>query len=246
MKKDLLSKIPWKLIIICVVGIGVALGSLQYQKKWLAEHKETVLMPVVEKSIQQNAIIGQDAVEMKPVKVGAVDPSAVRSLQDILGKVAVTPMVPGEQVRRDKLASTDYLLNPGESLVCIKTDRPDAVLAGQINPGKYVNVVWLQSQNNPPQVLASRAKIIALLDESMNPVNSTTSGVTTQSIVSQVVPGQQKPIPKYALLKVKESESYDFVRPLSGGFVSLIEVPGDPAVQQPQQPQGAQQQQDNP
>jgi Flp pilus assembly protein CpaB len=223
-------KIPWKLMVIGVVGICVALGSLQYQKKWVSEHKETVLVPVVEKNIPQNSIIKQDDVAMKPVKISAVDPQAERTLQDILGKVTVSPMAPGEQVRRNKITTTEYLLSLGESLVCIKTEKPESVLSGKINPGKYVNVIWLQNQNSPPQMLANRAKIVALLDDNMQPVN--TADGQTQSIVTQVVPGQQKATPKYALLKVKESESYDFVRPLSGGFVSLIEVPAEQPLHQ--------------
>ncbi|OPY63686.1 MAG: hypothetical protein A4E56_00409 [Pelotomaculum sp. PtaU1.Bin065] len=232
MKKSYISKIPWKPVIIGIIGIGVAFGSLHYQKKWLSTHQDTVLMPVVEKKIEQNTIIDNFSVEMKPVKKGAIDPLSVQSMQEILGKLAVSELVPGEQVRRDKLASPDYLLNPGEALVCVRTEKPEEVLAGQLTPGKRVNVVWLQNQNNPPQILARNAKVVSLSNENLQAVNTSTTSSVSQGIVSQVVPGQLT-VPKYVLLKVKESESYDFARPLSGGFVSLVEVPAGSAMETP-------------
>ncbi|ABO49362.1 SAF domain protein [Desulforamulus reducens MI-1] len=214
-----LKKIPLKTIFIVLVGIGVTAGSVGQLQTWVDTHQEKVKVPVVKQKVTQYSMIGPGMIEMQDKLKLAADPYAVKTLQEIEGKVAVTDLIPGEQIRPDKLANTDILLQPGEAFVTVRIEKPEQALAGQIRANSIVNVMWTAGPNSPSSVLAEKARVMSLMDEGLKPVH-------TASVFQGVVTNAtgQAPIPKYVMLKVKERESYEFTRPLTGGFILLSEV----------------------
>ncbi|WP_459908242.1 CpaB family protein [Desulfotomaculum defluvii] len=186
---------------------------------WVDTHQEKVKVPVVMQKVPQYSIIGPGMIEMQDKLKLATDPYAIKTLQEIEGKVAVTDLIPGEQIRSDKLANTDILLQPGEAFVTVRIEKPEQALAGQIRANSIVNVMWTAGPNSPSSILAEKARVMTLLDEGLKPVHTASifQGVVTNA-------AEQAPIAKYVMLKVKERESYEFTRPLTGGFILLSEV----------------------
>ncbi len=213
-------KVPWKTLIVLIIGLVAAVGSLQFQKQWVAANQETVQVPVPAHKISANTIIKPEDLAQKKYIKAALNDNVVVNAQKVIGKAAVTDLYPGELILKTKLKEKLQVLGPGEVFVTVKADSLEQVLGGNICRNMVVDVIYTEETEKPPVLLAENAVVVSVLDENgkamSEPVN------VAQAAVSGIT-GRDK-TPKYIMLKVKRNESYEFTRPLNGGHILITQV----------------------
>lgn len=205
---NVLKKLPIKHILILGLAIAMIIGSTKYLKEWVANNQETVSLPVPAHVIYAGQVITPGDLTIRKFLKAAQEPLSVQNTTEINGMVAASDLYPMEQIRVDKLVASQNVLNTGEAYVSIKADSLEQVLGGQIRPNMQVDVYHVVNLENAPTLLAKDAVI---------------SGVVGAS--GKVTPVENDPpVPKWVILKVKESDSSNFTRPIMGGKVFLSQT----------------------
>jgi len=207
-------------LIVIIIGLATAIGSLQYQKQWVAENQEMVSIPVPAHKITANTVIQpSDLTEKKYIKA-ALGADVMINPHKIIGKAAVTDLYPGELILKNKLKPDIQVLNPGEVFVTVKADNLEQILGGNICRNMIVDVIYTEDSEKPPVLLAENAVVVAVMDENGK---SMIEPVAVAQAAVQGITGRERP-PKYIMLKVKRQESYEFTRPLNGGHILITQV----------------------
>lgn len=210
MVKTKLPKIPWnyaKYLIVIVAGLASFYFSMHYMRSWVSTHQDMVTLPVPARHISPGETVGTGDITSRQFVKLAVDPAAAASSSDVVGKVTVTDLFPGEQIRKDKLIDQSDALKPEEAFVSVKTDKLEAILSGRLRPNMLVDVLCAEDKVNPPPppvILAENALVMAVTEEAAG--------------------NGQKSNTRYVLLKVKKQESYNFTKPLTGGQIYFVQV----------------------
>jgi len=213
---------PWKTLLIILVGAGAAYGSLTYQQQWTAEHQEKISVPVPAHKIETNHVIETGDLITKTVLKASLETNDVTAVDQIVGMAAKIELYPNELILREKLESATQVLKPGEVLVTVKAENLEEILGGRIRPNMLVDVLFTANVDAPPAILAERARVIATLTQDGKPVNSE---ITAKAAITNVTGNSTQP--KLILLKVKRNESYNFTKPLNGGHVLITQVGED-------------------
>lgn len=212
MVKPKLPKIPWnyvKYFIVIAAGLASFYFSMHYMRAWVSTHQDMVSIPVPARNISPGETIGAGDIVGKQFVRLAVDPVTVANSSDVVGKVAVTDLFPGEQIREDKLINQSDTLKPGEAFVSVKTDKFEAVLSGRLKSNMLVDVLCADEKvapPSPPVILAENALVMAVTNENVENAEGQKAGT------------------RYVLLKVKKQESYNFTKPLTGGQIYFVQI----------------------
>lgn len=243
------STIPWKTIIIILIGLTTAVWSAVYLRSWVSTHQEMISVPVPAHDIASGTIVAAGDLTTRQFVKQAFDPMACSDIQEIVGKMAVVDLYAGEMIRRDKMIPPVYALNPDEVFVTVKANKLESVLGGKLQVNMVVDVLFNAGSENPPVLLGSDALVVSITNE---------QSAAGQSLEQQLQQQGANTLPLYVMLKIKKSESFNFARPLSGGEVYLVQkgwrqqVPESPqqgqeqTEQLQQQPEGEPQQLEQP
>lgn len=191
-----------------LIVIAVTIPATKYQREWVANNQETISLPVPAHVIYAGHVITPGDITIRKFLKAAQEPTSIQDTTEITGRVAASDLYPMEQIRADKLVPPENILNTGEAYVSIKADSLEQILGGQIQPNMQVDVYHVVDLENAPVLLAKSAIV---------------SGIVGAS--GSVTPTQNDPpVPKWVLLKVKETECANFTRPVMGGKVFLSQT----------------------
>lgn len=226
---------------IILVGIAVALFSVSYLTDWVKQNQETVTVPVPAHRINAGQVIQVGDLTAKKLVKAALEPDIAANTAEVVGKVSVLDLLPGEPVMKAKLIPPEGSMRSDEAMVAVRIDQLESALGGTVKPNMLVDVIYIADKDRPPVIMAEKASVMSVLAEGGSTVNVPQTGLT-----GLAEGGQQL---RYVVLKVKRNESFEFVRPLTGGHVLLAhvgyaaagEVPTQPEPEdQPVEPQDAQ------
>lgn len=132
----------WPLLLSIVCGLGIAVfGAYQYQE-YVQTHRETVKVIVASHNIMPYSVITPADLTEKQVVQGMEVPDAVVSADEAVGKIALTLLYGGEQIRRDKLGTKE--LHQDRQIVGVNINVARAA-GGWLRPGDLVDVWWVPS-----------------------------------------------------------------------------------------------------
>ena len=137
----------WAIIIAIVLGLlAVVLTNVYFRQKEAQLRVATKPVLVAAKQISKGAVIDYNMLAFKVMPVKFTQPGALRSRQLAVGKTALVPIMPGEQILATKLATPGAGLTlagktpPGKRAFTITFD-PAAAVGGMIRPGDHVDVL---------------------------------------------------------------------------------------------------------
>lgn len=197
----------------------------------MTQHQETVQIPVPAYRISANSIIHAGDLTQKKYIKAALSSNVITNSEEIIGKATVTDLFPGELILKDKLKSDTQVLQAGEVFVTVRTENLEQILGGNICRNMMVDVLYTDGPEKPPIVLAESAVVAAVLDEKGS---SMTAPVNIAQAAMNGIAGTDKP-PKFIILKVKRTESYEFTRPLNGGHILITQISEETNSNQPNQ-----------
>lgn len=176
-----------KLLLILAVIIGLAAAGgiylfLDNMKKTYEANGNFVKVVVAHQRIPARTQITAQMIELKELPEKYINERAAVDSKEVVGKIAKSDILPGEQVLRDKLAkdkeTTDglsYLLQTGKRAVTVAVNEVSG-LAGLVRPGDRVDVLGTfdiqgavgQEKSSITTLLIQNVDILST-DQSTNP-----------------------------------------------------------------------------
>ncbi|NPV73703.1 MAG: Flp pilus assembly protein CpaB [Pelotomaculum sp.] len=158
------------LILAVIVGLAAAGGTYVYLdnlKKSYVISGDFTRVAVARQRIPARTRITAQMIELKDIPAKYINELAAVSPEEIVGKIAKSEILPGEQILRDRLAqgssATDglaFMLQPGKRAVTVAVNEVSG-LAGLIKPGDRVDVVGtFDLQGAPGQEKSSITSIL--------------------------------------------------------------------------------------
>lgn len=138
--------------IVVVFALAVAGGSFFYMQK-LSKDKQAAIATmknvevyVAAQAIPPRTIVEPQMIATKQIPQAVVTPETVTVQKDVLGKVTITTILPGETLVKPKLAEKGagmglaFIVPPGKRAFTITVDNITGVV-GLIKPGDFVDVI---------------------------------------------------------------------------------------------------------
>jgi pilus assembly protein CpaB len=119
--------------------------------------------------IAERKVVTADAIELREIVGSAVHPAAARRIADVVNRVAVAPIYPGEQVLASKLAPAgisvglSYILPRDKRALTLAVNEVIGV-AGFVYPGDRVDVVGTVTENDESftKIILQNVEVVAL------------------------------------------------------------------------------------
>lgn len=156
-----------KLLITALILALVATTLVYFYLDKIKEENQriepTEMIVIAKMTIEPRTTITTDMVELREVKTSSIKQSAVRSVDDVIGKIAKERIYSEEPVIPERLADSiyqkehlAYSIPKGYRAIALQYD-PVMGVGGFIQPGDYVDVVGnYDSTHNPTNEDASR------------------------------------------------------------------------------------------
>lgn len=190
------------LILAVAVGLALAVFATKQMMTYVNTHRETVRVPVPAHNIAPYTVIGSGDLTWREVVKGGEDPGAVRDPGEAVGKIALSPLYKGEQIRKERLGDAELLA--GRQVVSVSVDLGRCV-GGTIKPGDLADVWWVDDSSTPGlgwTLVASDAVVLDVRDSSGKSVVPAEAGLV-QALGADVAPAGP---PAVAVLAVKEAD----------------------------------------
>lgn len=133
-------------VILALLAAGVGYLYLQDAVE-KADPLEKAPVVLAKAAIPEKTLIKREMVEQVQVPVDFIHPRALRSLDDVIGKIAREQIVAGEQVLRDRIVQTGeaksglcYQIPPGKRAFTVAVDEVAAV-GWHLKPGDHVDIL---------------------------------------------------------------------------------------------------------
>ncbi|MCL6639340.1 MAG: SAF domain-containing protein [Firmicutes bacterium] len=151
------------LLTALVVGLAVALVSAKYLYTYVNTNKEMTRVPVPAYNIPPYTVITPQDITWKEVVKGAEEPGTISDPSEAAGKISLSTLYQGEQIRRERLADAGLLLN--RQVLSINVDVTRCV-GGALKMGDLVNVWWVIDPSQPTgwQLAAADAVVLDIRD----------------------------------------------------------------------------------
>jgi len=239
------------LVIAIVAGLAVALLSAKYLYVYVNTNKEMTRVPVPARNIAPYMVIEQQDVTWKEIVKGAEEQGCISDPSEAVGKISLSPLYQGEQIRRERLADASLL--SGKQVVSINVDVARCV-GGALKMGDLINVWWVIDPNLPSgwQLAAVDAVVLDIRDSSGKSLLAQQTPI--QSLAAGVSPAPSAP-PAVAIIAVRaqdisrvvggaspKSQNAVLVKKYAPGGDEVYNVPVQQTTQQQQQQQQQRQQ----
>lgn len=211
-------KIPWTLILAVVVGLIIAGVSSYYLFRYASSRQVTDQVPVPNRDILAYEEITSKDLVWRTIPSGGFEPGAAKTPEEVVGKIALTTLYKGEQVRLERLTDRAKF-NVNQQLVTVNIDLTRSG-GGNIKSGDLVDVYWLESNQIPGSLVARDAVVISLQDAQGRLVTGQAGG----SGISLTPEGQTPPLPAAVTLAVKPEEVGLIVRGAWGENKNVVLV----------------------
>lgn len=158
------------------VAIALTLGAMAafMAARWITGAQTSgAKVVVVEQPIEAGKAIKADQIKIIDWPTSSVPREASNRTTDVVGRIALVPMIPGEPVLPGKLAPINAtgglssIIPEGKRAITVKVNEVVAV-AGFALPGSYVDVlVSGNDENGQPfaRTVLSRVKVLAVAQE---------------------------------------------------------------------------------
>ena len=164
--------------VLPVVAVAMALittlavvAYLQSMRKQVAEEAPAQMETAVFAAthVAERKVLTADALELREVPASAVHPAAARRIDEVVNRVAIAPIYPGEQVLTSKLAPVgvsvglSYVLPKDKRALTLAVNEVIGV-AGFVFPGDHVDVVGTVRENEASftKIILQNVEVVAL------------------------------------------------------------------------------------
>lgn len=186
------KKVPWRLIMVLLFGLGVSVSSWLFLQNYLAKNQKTEVIAVPVIDIPPFTTITSEFITKRTILAGAREPNAVVNAQELIGKIPKTTLYKGEQVRRERLGEA---AETGRYEVTINVDP---VRANGVKPGDVVDLYYEPNETTPGALLAADLIVKAVRDTNGNELGAQpqvpTQAPKTISMVALSVPPDKAPV----------------------------------------------------
>lgn len=212
------KKIPLTLVAAIVIGLVVAGASSLYLFRYASSQQPTDRAPVPNRDILAYEEITLKDLEWRTIPAGGFEPGAAKTPEEIVGKIAMTTLYKGEQIRLERLTGRAEF-DASQQLIAVNVDLTRSG-GGNINPGDLVDVYWLEGGQVPGSLVARDAVVISVRDAQGRLIAGQAGG----SGISLLPEGQTPPLPAVATLAVKPAEVGLTVRGAWGDSANIVLV----------------------
>ena len=183
-------------LLLAIIGTVMLVNYVGGADRRALEGTKSTDVVVVQKAIAAGTPVSAfgDAVKVKQIPANMMSSGAIASLQDVMSKVASTPMLPGDQVTDTRLASeqayagTGVVTVPDTMQQLSFTVTADRVVGGQLKPGEtaalflsYNQGVDPGSQSSPATELTLRKVLVVSMQASGQAGSGSSSASTASS-----------------------------------------------------------------
>ena len=128
--------------IIGLVSLGAALVAGFFAESRYESLIATTELPVPAIAIPVNAVISKTMLVMKAFPSPMANEAVYHRVEEVVGKVATTPLVPGELIYRQQVVPpAQYVFTDDERLEVVSFPvSPDSAVGGQIKIGQHINI----------------------------------------------------------------------------------------------------------
>lgn len=197
-----------KLILILAVIVGlVAAGGiymfLDNMKNTYVVNGDFVKVTVARQRIPAKTQITAQMIELKDVPAKYINERAAVDSKEVIGKIAKSEILPGEQVLLDKLAKDkeasdglSYLLQPGKRAVTVAVNEVSGI-AGLVRPGDRVDVLGTLDVQGPLTTLVVQNVDVLSIDQSTTAAGNSQDGkkaAPAHTITLSVTTEQAQPL----------------------------------------------------
>ncbi len=139
----------WVIAVVC--GLLAAAIFFQYLQQLKSQYQtaDTISVVAASENIAANTVITAQQLTTKEIPAQYVHPNAFKSIDDIIGKAAITDIARDEVILSDRLvvpgsemSSFSYKLEPGQRAESIGVD-PVTGVAGYVQAGDHVDIIAL-------------------------------------------------------------------------------------------------------
>lgn len=133
-----------------VCGVSAAVAVSQMKPEQVKVELETTAVVTAAIDIPRGTSVTADVLKMVEWPKGQLPEGAMLSIDDIVGRTAIIPMLQGEMVLERKVAEglgVASLIGPGMRAFTISTPDMGSKVAGLLLPGNKVDVLWTQINN---------------------------------------------------------------------------------------------------
>jgi len=225
----------WRSILITVLGIAsgifavVGLRQMQERISQAASKVETTTVVVVKTAMDRGYTIKPESVQIKEWPRELVPDSAIKSIEQAAGRIALSPLIPGEILLDGKLAAdgatrgAGNLVRPGMRAYSIQASTAASSVAGLILPGDHVDVILsMQSSGSDEsgggtsttllqnvEILAVDQKLDTPVENRPTPKLTTVTLLVTQRQAALLGLGQKAGILSLSLRNPEDEETAD-------------------------------------
>ncbi|KJR98325.1 MAG: pilus assembly protein CpaB [Peptococcaceae bacterium BRH_c4a] len=138
------------LIAAVIFGMAASWGTYQYLKNMENTYKSSgnfVPVAVAKLRIPARSIINEQMVDFTEMPSNYINPAVLGKPEDVIGKISKTDIYPGEQILRNKVASSNdpgeglaALVEPGRRAMTVAVNDVTGV-AGMLKPGDKVDIL---------------------------------------------------------------------------------------------------------
>ena len=141
------SKNLWMAVVFAVVAAGLLYSHIQEKNKAIAKKfgaNNTVV--IAKKDIGEMVPINDTHIELKEMPINFISPGSIKDMNEVIGKVALTPFRTGEAIIKNKIIKPSPLtglslqVSPGKRALTIPIDNMRGV-AKLLKPGDRVDLI---------------------------------------------------------------------------------------------------------
>jgi len=128
--------------IVALVALAVALGSGYYAWRFYDSQVSTAEVVTLTMPVAPYTLVTEDLVEMREVPRGVLAEPIYQTPEQVVGKIAVMPLVPSQLIYRHQMVSPTqfrYTNDPGLEIVSFPVE-PERAVGGQLRIGHRINV----------------------------------------------------------------------------------------------------------
>jgi pilus assembly protein CpaB len=207
------------LMIALVLGLVTAKVGVDVMRNYKGPTALTSRVVVAKTEMNPGHVIRAEDIDMQVVAVNLVPANALHEVKDVIGRTAVTPIVPGQTmleallVARDGGSGLAAVLKPGMRAVAVDVSDSSAV-AGMIDRGSKVDVISTFRRGD--QTIAKAV----VENVEVQSVQRTVSGYARRD--GQTTPVENGPVKTVTLLVTPRQASAIELAKVNGGSPRLV------------------------
>lgn len=210
-------------VFILVLALAFGVFSAMKLQQYYSSNRPQEKILIAATDIMPNMVITSESIGYAQVPQGSAMPGSLQKPKLIVGKRAATVIYKGEQFLPQKLAKSNFTIEPGERALGIPVDSVRAV-GMTIQPGNRVDVYSLpgadNGQLNREAEVVAQARLIASNSTILDVLNKDSQSIFT--ITAAEDKNRNTAALGVAVVKVRNEEVVGIVTAVGSGHVYLV------------------------